>query len=40
MLAAEIYPDLDTTPNNILKFFRDRKKRIQKFYENKYRNLK
>lgn len=40
MLATEIYPDLDTTPDHILKFFRDRMKRIQKFYENKHKNLK
>jgi hypothetical protein len=40
MLATEIYPDLDTTPDNILKFFRDRMERIQKFYENKSRNFK
>lgn len=40
MLATEMYPDLDTTLNNILKFFRDKMKRIQKFYENKSRNFK
>ena len=40
MLATEIYPGLDTKPDDILKFFRDRMERIQKFYENKSRNFK